>query len=378
MIVERTLKWLISILLIAMMYAYAMFQGGFVSWFLFYSVVPLILYAYVIGFFPLKTIKVSRELHVERSVANERLQVTLKITKPAFPLFYLIVNDQMSPKLQNSLSAKANAKAIFFPLFKRNLTCSYEVESLPRGEHQFYSVVIKTGDLFGFIQKQIEIFVEDTLVVYPKIESFDSKLMRKNTTNSYLYPNMNRQDLSQVVGIREYVPGDRLSWIDWKATAKRNQLVTKVFEQREVEQTLLIFDDSRLSYWRRSPDLFEQVVSVTASLIAEMERKNISYLLPFVSEKDRNWLEAIAKVEAVREISFPEYIKTVIAQFSTKHLRFFIVTAHISEELASLLKQLSSQRIQIHCFYIDVNDFDVCPVQSAHVFVYMIPSKKGG
>lgn len=376
MIVERTLKWLISILLIASMYAYAMFQGGFVSWFLFYSVVPLILYAFVIGFFPLKTIKVRRELHVERPVANERLKVTLIITKPAFPLFYLIVADQMSKKLQNSVS-EARSKAIFFPLFKRNLTYSYEVGSLPRGEHQFYGVIIKTGDLFGFIQKQIEIAVEDSLVVYPKIESFDWKFMQMNTKVSHLYPDRMRQDLSEAAGVREYVPGDRLSWIDWKATAKRNQLVTKVFEQREVERTMLVFDDSRLSYQYRSPDLFEQVVSVAASLIAEMERKNISYLLPFVSEKNRNWLEALAKAEAAREVSFPEYVKTVIAQCSTKHLRLYLVSAHISKELAALLKQLARQHVQIHCFFIGAHDFDVRSMQSANVYVYMIPGWKG-
>jgi len=376
-IVERTLKWLISIILIAMMYAYAMFQGGFVSWFLFYSVVPLILYAFVIGFFPLKTIKVERELKVERPVADQPLQVILKITKPIFPLFYLIADDQLPMKLKQSLSDEASTKAIFFPLFKRNLAYSYEIKALPRGEHRFYRVKIKTGDLFGFIQKEAEIVLEESFIVYPKIASFDWELMRLTSPASALPSHMKRQNMSEVVGIREYIPGDRLSWIDWKATAKRNQLVTKVFEQREVGQTMLIFDDSRSSYRRRSLDRFEQVVSVAASLIAEMDRKNIPYLLPFLAENDQNWLEALAKVEATREVSFPEYVKKAIAQFATNYLRCFIVTAHVSEELATQLKQLASQPVQIHCFLVGAADFDVRLLQSVRVFVHLIPSWKG-
>lgn len=384
MIVERTLKWLLSIMLIVFMYAYAMFQGGFVSWFLLYSVAPLILYAFIIGFFPLKTIKVKRVLSVERPFANQSLQVTLEIKKPYFPLFYLIVEDQLSTKLQHSLTDKASSKAIFFPLFKRNLTFTYDVASLPRGEHHFYRVLVKTGDLFGFIQKQAEIVHEEKLTVYPNIEKFDWKSLRFKASGSYMFSKMGHDDMSEVVGIRDYIPSDRLSWIDWKATAKQNQLVTKVFEKREVERKMLIFDDSKLSYQHRSLDLFEQVVSVTASLIAEMERKNSLYTLPFLIEIERNhsipqgnWLEGLAKVEATREIPFSEYVKFIVDQFATKSSRLSIVTAHLSEELVLLLKKLASQHFKIDCFVIGARVSDVAPLQSQHIAVHLIPSRKG-
>lgn len=98
MLVKRTFKWLMSILLIAILYAYAMFQGGFVSWFLFYSVVPLIVYAFLIGLFPLRSLKVKRIFPVETKQAGDTLLVTIEVKKPLFPLFYLIVNDQLPKK----------------------------------------------------------------------------------------------------------------------------------------------------------------------------------------------------------------------------------------------------------------------------------------
>ena len=47
-----------------------------------------------------------------------------------------------------------------------------------------------------------------------------------------------------VVGIREYQPGDRLSWINWKASAKRNGMVTKEFETGQSTDVLLVMDST--------------------------------------------------------------------------------------------------------------------------------------
>ncbi|UTW70466.1 DUF58 domain-containing protein [Anaerobacillus sp. HL2] len=38
-------------------------------------------------------------------------------------------------------------------------------------------------------------------------------------------------DITSVAGSREYVPGDRLTSIDWKVTARVNKLMTKEFEK---------------------------------------------------------------------------------------------------------------------------------------------------
>ena len=33
-------------------------------------------------------------------------------------------------------------------------------------------------------------------------------------------------------GVREYQSGDQLSWINWKATAKTNKMMTNEFEEQ--------------------------------------------------------------------------------------------------------------------------------------------------
>ncbi|MDQ7863681.1 DUF58 domain-containing protein [Peribacillus frigoritolerans] len=39
-----------------------------------------------------------------------------------------------------------------------------------------------------------------------------------------------QREHSVVSGVREYQPGDQLSWINWKATARTSEIMTKEFE----------------------------------------------------------------------------------------------------------------------------------------------------
>lgn len=47
--------------------------------------------------------------------------------------------------------------------------------------------------------------------------------------------------------LREYIPGDGLEEIHWKATAKRGRLVTKVFQVERTQEVYVALDASRLS-----------------------------------------------------------------------------------------------------------------------------------
>ena len=69
-----------------------------------------------------------------------------------------------------------------------------------------------------------------------------------------------------VVGIREYQPGDRYSWINWKASARRNEMITKEFEQRQSNEVFIVMDCVTDHH-------FETIVSFTASLGRTILRK---------------------------------------------------------------------------------------------------------
>ena len=59
---NRIWKLILLFLLIAMVFSYAMFQGGFVSWFLFYSFLPFALYGLFVAAYPIRDWQVKRKI----------------------------------------------------------------------------------------------------------------------------------------------------------------------------------------------------------------------------------------------------------------------------------------------------------------------------
>jgi uncharacterized protein (DUF58 family) len=71
---------------------------------------------------------------------------------------------------------------------------------------------------------------------------------------------LNLKNHSIAVGVREYQPGDRFSWIDWKSSARRDRLMTKEFEQSKSQDLFILMDRSK-------SDSFEEMVTLTASIV---------------------------------------------------------------------------------------------------------------
>ncbi|MFP3339475.1 DUF58 domain-containing protein, partial [Micrococcus sp. SIMBA_131] len=73
-------------------------------------------------------------------------------------------------------------------------------------------------------------------------------------------------DYSTAVSVRDYVPGDKLSWIDWKATARGSKLLTKQFEQQISQDYMVFLDRETAHYGRVESPLFEKAVRLAASV----------------------------------------------------------------------------------------------------------------
>ena len=67
-------KLIILLLLILITFSYAMFQGGFVSWFLFYSFLPFALYALGLALYSIKDIKAERVYTKQEFNAGEKFK----------------------------------------------------------------------------------------------------------------------------------------------------------------------------------------------------------------------------------------------------------------------------------------------------------------
>ncbi|QED46439.1 DUF58 domain-containing protein [Cytobacillus dafuensis] len=266
-VLKKVWKLIVLFLLIGITFSYAMFQGGFVSWFLFYSFLPFAIYALSLSFYPLTHFQAVRVFQKTEFNAGETLKVSITISrKSVFPLFFLVIEDCLSDQLL-LLQERNKTKAFLFPGFQKEITWEYQVNDLQRGEHFFQYVRLKSGDPLGLIEKEILVQTDNKIIVYPAYEELIYRPLENHFDQGMTASKERVQrDTSMAIGIREYQPGDRFSWINWKATAKRNEIMTKEFEQRQSHDVYILMDCAPNSR-------FETIVSFSASIIRAILQK---------------------------------------------------------------------------------------------------------
>lgn len=242
------------LILLSLSYTYAMFQGGFVSWFLFFSFLPFAIYSLLFFGYRIQTFQAERMIRSQVYHDGDNVNVTIVIKRVIpFPLIFLIVEEL----LPDSLEVKQ--KKLLFPGMKRKIKVSYNMK-VPRGEHVLTGFRIATGDILGFIEKEAFLPVRQTILVYPRFEDIlyrplESRYEHGNAAKALQF----QKDTSLVAGVRQYQPGDRFSWIDWKATARTNQMMAKEFEIRQTHDLIIVLDQSHSEH-------FEEAVKFSASL----------------------------------------------------------------------------------------------------------------
>lgn len=347
MILKKVWKFILLLFLILLTFSYAMFQGGFVSWFLFYSFLPFAMYCIALSFYSLNELEVTRILPKSDYNAGESLKVTVIVKRAkSFPLFYLLIEDQLNDSLKFSPQQK-KSKALLLPGIKKEFSYEYIIDELPRGEHLFESLTLRIGDPLGLFEKEKKVAVEGKIIVYPAY----TELLYRSLENQYdsgLTASRERvqRDTSMATGVRDYQPGDRFSWINWKASAKRNVLMTKEFEQRQSHDVFVVMDCVPNKH-------FEPVVSFTASLLRAILKKGAQTGLLTIS-KERGTFPIrggeqhlqqlfyhLAKIDAKCTMPFEKVLDTD-GLFIQQTVSCMLVTAQLTKPLiekASFLGQ---------------------------------------
>lgn len=94
--------------LIVILFCYAMFRGGFVSWFLFYGYLPIGIYQLLFASYPLRTWQIYRE--IENPVCRAGDEITVKVhlrRKLPFPLLYCTFEEKFPQSLMKEDTKKA-------------------------------------------------------------------------------------------------------------------------------------------------------------------------------------------------------------------------------------------------------------------------------
>lgn len=81
-------KWVLTILIFSGSFVYAMFQGGFVSWFLFYGLALVFLSSCFIPLLSVLGLRAERTLSSTEVEAGDTIEVVIKLSKPRLIPFF--------------------------------------------------------------------------------------------------------------------------------------------------------------------------------------------------------------------------------------------------------------------------------------------------
>jgi len=119
----------------------------------------------------------------------------------------------------------------------------YRFVSTKRGYYPLGSATVTTGDLLGFANKTLSYVPEAGLHVYPvPLEKSALSLPARTFIGDAIVKRFFLPDPFMPAGIRDYVPGDTLNSINWKASAKTSKLVVQKCDYTSDSKLLVYFN----------------------------------------------------------------------------------------------------------------------------------------
>jgi uncharacterized protein (DUF58 family) len=183
--------------------------------------------------------------------------ITVRNGRRFLPIFLLRVN------IQN--------KELFFPFIDAGgeATRYVNMDFEQRGEYAMGLVSLYSVFPFNFFTRYKWYSDSSSFVVFPKLQQCElssvyqkeRRLKGDHTTDKIGYE-------SDIISIREYVHGDPVKYINWKATAKTGELKTKELSSLTYQPVVIDFSATEIEDTERK-------ISCIAYTVVQLTRKNI-------------------------------------------------------------------------------------------------------
>jgi len=226
----------------------------------------------------LQDLDYKREFSERRVLFGEEVTLSLSVENvKLLPLPWLETEDSVPssltyPSQHMRVSIRSNSvvfENLFSTLPYERVTRRYAIQCTARGVHTFGPTVLRSGDVFGFLNREVSLPNWQYLLVYPMVVPLTRfGLPARHPFGDYRAPRRLLEDPSRVIGVRDYAYGDDLRRIHWKATARTTQLQSKIYEPTTTF-TLVIFLNvvSQLdAYYGINPELQELSICAAASV----------------------------------------------------------------------------------------------------------------
>lgn len=267
---KQPMKWFFGILLLLL--AALAFRLGLLAYAM-YVLLGLLLVSRFLA----------REWIAGLSATRSSSQLTAEIHEPVavavtvsnrgkLPVPWVLMEDMVHwpPIVNGPPPVKFRGKRLKICLLRRggSTTLFYQVEFKQRGYYQIGPMVLESGDLFGLHRRFESVTEPQFVLVFPRVvplEGYD--IASRRPIGEIRLTHRLYEDPTRITSVRPYEPGDPLSRVHWRATARTGALQCKVYESTAIAGATILLDFHAADYdHRHEPYRSELAVSTAASL----------------------------------------------------------------------------------------------------------------
>ncbi len=126
---------------------------------------------------------------------------------------------------------------------------SYKLTPVNRGVYNFGDILIYASTKLGFFQRRFRIEASEDIPVYPsyiQMRKFEMYAISNRLTDLGVKKIRRIGHTMEFDQIKEYVRGDDIRSINWKATARSNQLMVNQYQDERSQQIINVVDLGRV------------------------------------------------------------------------------------------------------------------------------------
>jgi uncharacterized protein (DUF58 family) len=190
---------------------------------------------------PLMDVHLARTLDSERVQEGDVVEVSLALENRGESLDYVEVLDSLPP---GAVVVEGRER---FPLSLgrgQSTKVRYKLRFDRRGSFSFGELIVRWSDPTQMTVREQRLFAEGRIVVLPRIQDLRRcdlepstlKIQSGNISSASIGPG------TEFFSLREYVPGDELRKVNWKATGKRDRMIVNDYESERSGDVVIVVD----------------------------------------------------------------------------------------------------------------------------------------
>lgn len=322
-----------------------------------------------------ENVRITRSFDHTGVFPGDKVVYELKVENQKFlPLSWVSIDEQFYTGLEFEVASRVKQQNE--ELYMHNCMLSllpyqkvvrrYNMKAMKRGFYQLKQLIMTSTNLLGTEEYSIDKEVYASIAVYPKIKDLSGALLPANTTQGdYSIRRWIIEDPMVITGVRSYSGNDSLKNINWKATAKNQQLLVNKYDFTADKRIMILLNLERQEYSLRKEDItaIESSLEVCASIANMLDESGVPFGFATNAHTlgktetnvldpdtgDRHMiavLESLAKVSYFKKYNSRELLKLLVTDFSWG-TEVIVVTPELTEELIRDLESLNNIRTTV-------------------------------